>query len=106
MKYCNQRRKAVANANLLPCSPIWAAMKRGMDTFNKGSRWMVRRDSNLNLWFSNWTSGGPLRHLIQGPILQEVSLLEVKDVKQLLLLSQAKALISWFRLVCLKVSLI
>lgn len=55
-------------------------MKKGMDTFNKGSRWMVGRESNLNLWLSNWTSGGLLRHLIQGPISQEVSMLEVEDV--------------------------
>lgn len=106
MKYCNQRRRIAANANHLSYSPIWAEMKKGMDTFNKGSRWMVKRDSNLNLWFSNWKSGGPLQHLIQGHILQEASLLEVKDVKQLLLLSKAEVLISWFGLVHLKVSLI
>ena len=39
---------------------LWAVMKKGMDTFRKSSRWMVGRDSNLNLWVSNWTNGGPL----------------------------------------------
>ena len=55
-------------------------MKKGMGTFNKGSRWLVRRNSNLNIWHNNWTNGGPLRKLIQRPISQEVNGLEVKDI--------------------------
>ena len=30
MKYCNHRGRAAANANSLPCSSIWATMKKGM----------------------------------------------------------------------------
>ena len=48
-------------------------MKKGMDTFNKGSRWMVGRDSGLNVWQSNWTNGDSLRGLILGPITREAS---------------------------------
>ena len=80
MKYCNHRRRAVANANSLPCSSIWAAMKKGMGTFNKGYRWLVTNNSTLNIWHNNWTNGGPLRKLIQGPISQEANLLEIKDI--------------------------
>ena len=54
-------------------------MKKGMDTFNKGSRWLVGKESGLNVWQNNWTNGGSLRALIQGPITGEASLLEVKD---------------------------
>ena len=54
-------------------------MKKGMDTFNKGSRWLVGKESGLNVWQNNWTNGGSLRALIQGPITREASLLEVKD---------------------------
>jgi len=79
LKYCNQRRRGATNANRLPCSHIWAAMKKGMDTFNKGSRWLVGRDSGLNVWQNKWTNGGSLRGLIQGPITREASHLEVKD---------------------------
>ena len=79
MKYCSQRRKEVANADTLPCSSTWTAMKKGVDTFNKGSRWLVTKNSNLNIWHNNWTNGGPLRKLIQGPISQETNALEVKD---------------------------
>ena len=43
-------------------------MKRGMEIFNKGNRWLVDRDSNLNVWDSSWTSKGPLKQLIQGPL--------------------------------------
>lgn len=78
-KYCSGKRVRAANPSKLPCSSIWAAMKRGMDTFTKGSRWMVGRDSKLSLWHSNWLSKGPLRSLIQGPLPREVNQLEVKD---------------------------
>ena len=78
-KYCSGRRSNAHNANALPCSSVWAAMKKGMDTFNRGSRWMVGRDSNLSVWYSNWTLRGSLRQLIQGPLTYEASLLEIKD---------------------------
>ena len=80
MKYCNHRRRAEANADKLPCSPIWAAMKKGMDTFNKGCRWLVTKNSTLNIWQNNWTNGSSLRKLIQGPISQEANHLEIKDI--------------------------
>lgn len=38
------------------------------------------RNSSLNFWFDHWTTRGPLRHFIQGPLTQEASLLEVKDI--------------------------
>ena len=42
---------------------------------------MIGRDSKLNFWYSNWTKKGPLRRLIQGPLTQVASMLEVKDVR-------------------------
>ena len=30
--------------------------------------WLVTKNSTMNIWHSNWTNGGPLRKLIQGPI--------------------------------------
>ena len=80
MKYHIQRRRVAINPNKLPCSSVWAAMKRGMDTFQKVCRWTVGRNSSLNFWFDHWLTGGPLRQLIQGPLTQEASLLEVKDI--------------------------
>lgn len=68
MKYCNKRRRVAVNANKLPCSFIWTTMKKGRDTFNKGSRWLVGKDSGLSVWHSNWTNEDTLRELIQGPI--------------------------------------
>lgn len=70
-KYCSHRRRIASNANKLPCSPIWATMKRGMDTFNRGNRWMVGRDSKLNVWSSNWTKESPLRQLPKDPLLRK-----------------------------------
>ena len=43
MKYCSQRRRKAANADKLPCSSIWATMKKGMGTFNKAYRWLVTK---------------------------------------------------------------
>ena len=48
--------------------------------FNKGSMWLVGRDSNQSFWFGNWIKGGPIRHRILGPLPHEAELLEVKDV--------------------------
>ena len=42
MKYCNQRRVNTINANRLPCSQTWRAMKKGMEVFTKGSRYSKR----------------------------------------------------------------
>ena len=53
LKYCNNRKRVAANADKLPCSSIWAAMKKGMDTFNKGCRWLVTKNSSLNIWHNN-----------------------------------------------------
>ena len=55
-------------------------MKKGMGTFNKGCRWLVTKNNNLNIWHNNWPNGGPLRKLIQGSISQEANRLEVKDI--------------------------
>lgn len=41
---------------------------------------MVDKDSNLNFWRGNWTKKGPLRQLVQGPLTQEASQWEVKDI--------------------------
>lgn len=79
-KYCNNRRVNASNVNRLPCSPIWRAMKKGMDTFNKGVIWTIGRDSTLNFWHDSWMAQGPLHHLIQGPLTQEATLLKVNNV--------------------------
>ena len=79
-KYCNNRRVNTSDVNRLPCSPIWKAMKRGMDTFNKGAMWMIGRDSTLNFWLDSWMVQGPLHHLIQGPLTREAIQLKVRDV--------------------------
>ena len=46
--------------------PTWIALKKGKDTFNKGSKWILRRDSGLSLWFDKWLDKGMLRSIILG----------------------------------------
>lgn len=71
-----------SNANKLPCCPIWKAMKKAVETFDRGSRWLIGRESNLKVWSSNWTNKGSLRQLIQGLLPLEASQLENKDFCQ------------------------
>ena len=79
-RYCFGRRARALNANRLPCSQVWSAMKRGREVFNKGSMWLVGRDNNQSFWFGNWIKRGSIRHRILGPLTREAELLEVKDV--------------------------
>ena len=80
-KYCTSRRCNSSNADKLPCSRIWTAIKKGREVFMKGSRWTVGKDSKIN-FYGNWTKQGPIRQLIQGPLTWEASMLEIKDVIQ------------------------
>ena len=41
---------------------------------------MISKDSNVSFWKGNWLNKGPLRNLIQRPLPQGASQLEVKDV--------------------------
>jgi len=78
-KYCSPRRLNNINANKFPCSTTWKAIKKGIEKFSKGSRWMVGRESNLKVWHSNWTSKGSLRNMIQGPLSWEANQLEIRE---------------------------
>ena len=55
-------------------------MKKGCEVFSKGSRWIPGRDSNLSLWFDRWSSLGPLREMVQGPLSMDEAKLKIKDV--------------------------
>ncbi|XP_050258784.1 uncharacterized protein LOC126703748 [Quercus robur] len=52
-KYCNAQRLQSRNVRNLPCSRVWSAVKKGADTFNKGIKWVVGRNSNLRFWFDH-----------------------------------------------------
>ncbi|KAK9988335.1 hypothetical protein SO802_028574 [Lithocarpus litseifolius] len=69
-----------SNENSLSSSRIWKAMKKGMDVFKRGTRWSLGRDSNLRFWYDSWTSNGPLRSIIYGPLTREEEEIKVKDL--------------------------
>ncbi|KAK9991109.1 hypothetical protein SO802_026094 [Lithocarpus litseifolius] len=79
-KYHNNRRLNASNPDRLPCSQVWTAIKRGRETFEKDRLMMISKDSNVSFWRGNWLSKGPLRNLIQRPLTQGATHLEVKDV--------------------------
>ena len=66
--------------NSLPSSCTWKALYKGRDIFKEGTRWSLGRDSNISFWFDRWTSKGPIRSLIHGPLTREEEELRVGDV--------------------------
>ena len=55
-------------------------MLRGEETFKKGIKWIPGFESSLDFWNDNWTSYGPLRSTVQGPLSREATSLKIKDV--------------------------
>lgn len=53
-KYCTQRRINSVNEENLPCSRVWKGMRKGVDVFKAGAKWIIGRDSELNFWMDNW----------------------------------------------------
>ena len=72
-KYCSNKRLNAVNMDRLPCSQIWRAIKKGRETFNEGSMWVVHRGSTLSFWLDNWTCKGPIRSLIHGPLMKQAN---------------------------------
>ena len=82
-KYCTRQRLNSNNTHKLPCSQVWKGIKVGQETFQKGVRWTLGHNSNLSLWYDKWSSSGPLRLAIQGPLTREEDNFQVKDVLSL-----------------------
>lgn len=68
------------NEKALPTSRTWKAMKKGMDIFDKGTRWSASRGSNIKFWLAFWTSKGPLRLIIHGPFSRGEEESKIKDI--------------------------
>ena len=79
-KYMSPRRIASSNEDSLPSSRSWKAMKKGMEVFKRGTRWSLGRESSLKFWHDNWTSNGPLRSIIHGPLTREEDEIKVRDI--------------------------
>ena len=79
-KYHNQRRVSRTQVNPISCSPSWIVLKKGKDTFNKGSKWITGTDSELSLWFDKWLDKGMLRSLISGLLNKGEENIRLKDV--------------------------
>lgn len=79
-KYCTKRRLTTRYPNKLPKSNVWAAISKGEKIFDKGTKWILGRESNLSFWNDNWAVKDPIRSLIEGPLIREEEHLKVKDV--------------------------
>lgn len=62
------------------CSSTWAALKKGKEIFNKGTKWIPGRESGLSLWYDKWMDNGNLQSLISGPLNKDEENLKLKDV--------------------------
>ena len=78
-KYCSQQRLRSRNSDKLSCSQVWVGMRKAKTVFQNGTRWFPGRESNLNFWFDSWTSLGPLRQVVQGPLPLESEKLKIRD---------------------------
>ena len=76
----SHRRINSRSVNALPSSRTWKAMKAGMDTFTKGTRWGLGRDSNLKFWYDSWASKGPLRGITNALLIRGEDVLNIRDV--------------------------
>ncbi|KAK7825743.1 hypothetical protein CFP56_032768 [Quercus suber] len=54
----------------LPASSNWTACKVGGVIFNKGLKWSISNGEVVSAWDDFWLASGPLRKLIQGPLLE------------------------------------
>ena len=79
-KYLTRRRFSSSNVNSLPSSRTWKALYKGRDIFKEGTRWSLGWNSNISFCFDMWTSEGPIRSLIHGPLTREKEELRVGDV--------------------------
>ena len=64
----------------LPSSRVWKSIKKGEVIFSKGTRWSLGRDNRLNFWTDSWTSNGPLRSIIHGPLTKGEADLTIGDI--------------------------
>lgn len=80
LKYCNYQRLSSRNASKLPSSRIWKGLKQGGEIFRKEIRWLPGSESKLEFWNDSWSTLGPLRNIIHGPLSREASKLKFKDV--------------------------
>ena len=48
--------------------------------FAKSTRWILGWDSNINFWLDNWTSNGPLRSLVHGPLTRREEELKIREI--------------------------
>ena len=79
-KYYTHRRISSVNRDKLPCSQVWKGMRKGQDVFNAGTKWVIGRDRDLRFWMDNWSSQGPIRNLVQGPLTKDEGDMKVKEV--------------------------
>ena len=42
------------------CFSVWKAIKEGESVFNKGTKWIAGRESNLSFWNDKWLNQGTL----------------------------------------------
>ena len=79
-KYRKDSRPAPAIMKFRTCSNTWSAIRKGVDVFKKGSKWVVGNNSQLSLWNDKWLDKGPLRSLISGPFNRGEEYTRLKEI--------------------------
>ena len=58
----------------------WAALRKGEGIFNRGTKWVVGKESLLSVWHDKWMSTSTLRSLLTGPLNKDEDHLLIRDV--------------------------
>ncbi|KAF7830694.1 reverse transcriptase [Senna tora] len=67
------------NRHLAGASALGKGLKMGSDLLNLGLKKIIKLGRDTSLWFDDWTSLGPLRGQISGPLNREEDKLLVND---------------------------
>ena len=80
-KYGSRQRLISRNEAKLPSSSTWKGLRKGMDVFKKGAKWVPGYESSLNFWSDCWLNSGPISASIHGPLPLDSVNLTLKDLR-------------------------
>lgn len=81
-KYYSASRRRAHDADSLPSSPNWQAIKLGFSTFAKGIGMRIGNGEKTSVWYFRWVKGKTLKELIEGLLPLTESSLKVADLIQ------------------------
>ncbi|GFY99113.1 hypothetical protein Acr_13g0005140 [Actinidia rufa] len=60
-------------------SPIWRGIRKTQQALEEATKIGIRSGQDTSFWLHDWLGVGPLRHMIQGPLLPQDTSLTVRE---------------------------